>query len=68
MALCMAEKEFMFFTSTLVPSSSWPWGRTETLTSHLIEPSCNTSSAHVNYITTTTTTTTTKIITIIIKQ
>ena len=35
----MALNEFMFFTSTLVPKRSRPFGRTDTFTSHRIEPS-----------------------------
>jgi len=40
MAFCMPEKEFMFLTSTLVPNASRPTGRTDTFTSHRMDPSC----------------------------
>ena len=39
-ARAIAEKLFMFLTSTLVPSSASPFLRTETLTSQRIPPSC----------------------------
>ena len=35
----MALNEFMFFTSTLVPNAARPFGRTDTFTSHRMEPS-----------------------------
>lgn len=40
MAFCMAENEFMFLTSTLVPNCCCPNGLTDTFTSHRIDPSC----------------------------
>ena len=39
MARCIALNEFMFFTSTLVPNSGAPRFRTDTLTSHRMDPS-----------------------------
>jgi len=44
-ARCMAENEFMFLTSTLVPKRARPAGRTDTFTSHRMEPSCRRSRA-----------------------